>query len=660
MTHLGDDPALDERQRQGAELPRVSRGGQVVADDPAVALGDLRDISDHEPRLSVHTHLYHLIVAGLAGGAEGDVVAGEADDALDALLVGEDGDLVEDEVADAEAPAATAGRHVGGDPVAVDGKRGQHRGPGRGGELHEVRKGEVGEAGGLEGGDGEAEGVAAGEGEHGCGLVGMVVSYELYDDEAWDRGEAVFDAMRDALFNEELYHEIAAFVTKHRKGGRPMKFFPPKCGAFNFHYRIQYSDGKSAIIRFPLPGYFNVAEEKVLAEVATMRYIADHTTIPVPFILHYGMTDESPRGLGPFIVMEYIDHSGDVTDVLCTPGRASEEKPVLDPAIDEAKLEYMCEQIADIMIQLATCNFSTIGCLGMRDCDDNSEPDVASRPLSFNISQLGEVGGVPHFELPETSRTFSTSSAYYSALADMHLQQLSYQRNQAVRSADDCRRKYIARQLFRKAAVEHRIACPDTDAGPFKLWCDDLRPANILVDASHRIVGVIDWEFTYAAPAEFTYAPPWWLLLIMPEEWPEGLDDWAAKYEPRLDTFLRAMETKEREFMQQGRIDQSQALSAKMRRSWETGDFWLAYAARKSWAFDGIFWRTLDRRFFRDGGGDLKRRLDLLPLEQVNAIEGFVERKMQEKEEYTLVDWYADGAESKLPLNILKCIDLSV
>jgi hypothetical protein len=139
----------------------------------------------------------------------------------------------------------------------------------------------------------------------------------------------------------------------------------------------------------------------------------------------------------------------------------------------------------------------------------------------------------------------------------------------------------------------------------------------------------------------------------MPEEWPEGLGDWVTKYEPRLATFLRALESKAREFIDQGRINESQVLYAPMRHSWETGDFWTAYAARKSWAFDGIFWRTLDERFFGDCGNGFMERLKLLPTEQGAAMEGFVERKLCEKEECTLIDWYADGSESKLPPNVL-------
>lgn len=82
------------------------------------------------------------------------------------MLGGKDGDLVEDEVADLDA-AAEAGGHVGGNPVAVDGKGGQHGGALGGGDLEEVGEGEVGEAGDFEGGDGEAEGVADEVGDHG-------------------------------------------------------------------------------------------------------------------------------------------------------------------------------------------------------------------------------------------------------------------------------------------------------------------------------------------------------------------------------------------------------------------------------------------------------------------------------------------------------------
>lgn len=214
------------------------------------------------------------------------------------------------------------------------------------------------------------------------------------------------------------------------------------------------------------------------------------------------------------------------------------------------------------------------------------------------------------------------------------------------------------RQLCRTLASSNRLASPETNHGPFKLWCDDLRPANVLVDTDHRIVGVVDWEFTYAAPAGLTHAPPWWLLLIMPEEWPAGLDDWAAQYEPQLQTFLRALRAKEREFVERGLLEEGYVrgmpLSGRMQQSWGPGDFWVAYAARKSWAFEGVFWRSVDERFFGKGDGGFLERLELLSPEQAEEMEALVGRKMREKEECTLMNWYEEGpGSSKLPPDIL-------
>ncbi|KAJ5771292.1 kinase-like domain-containing protein [Penicillium nucicola] len=115
----------------------------------------------------------------------------------------------------------------------------------------------------------------------------------------------------------------------------------------------------------------------------------------------------------------------------------------------------------------------------------------------------------------------------------------------SVESADDCRRKFVARQLFRKLAKEKRLTNLSLEKGLFKIWCDDLRPANVLLHENLQIAGVIEWEFTYAAPAEFSHAPPWWLLIEKPEYWSEGLEDGTRVFDDRLKTFFRAMKDHE-------------------------------------------------------------------------------------------------------------------
>ncbi|ELR04343.1 hypothetical protein VC83_04010 [Pseudogymnoascus destructans] len=60
--------------------------------------------------------------------------------------------------------------------------------------------------------------------------------------------------------------------------------------------------------------------------------------------------------------------------------------------------------------------------------------------------------------------------------------------------------------------------------GPFKLFLDDIRFGNILVDSKTFVIkALIDWEFCYTAPREFLSAPPPWLI-PNPDPW-----DWSSE-----------------------------------------------------------------------------------------------------------------------------------
>lgn len=104
-------------------------------------------------------YLNHLIFTLNARGADRDIIARHANDALDTLLMGEDGDIVENQVADFYA-TTSAVRHVCSDPVAVDCEGGKHGRAMGGRDLQAMGEGEVDGAGDFEGGDGEAEWMA--------------------------------------------------------------------------------------------------------------------------------------------------------------------------------------------------------------------------------------------------------------------------------------------------------------------------------------------------------------------------------------------------------------------------------------------------------------------------------------------------------------------
>ncbi|CDM31542.1 hypothetical protein DTO013E5_2174 [Penicillium roqueforti] len=257
-------------------------------------------------------------------------------------------------------------------------------------------------------------------------------------------------------------------------------------------------------------------EEQVRNEVVIMRYLHDATSIPVPFILHCGSKKESPLELGPFITMEYVEHDTNMYDLLNIPNYPPEKRGRLNPDINEDTLQALYGELAGILLQLSKVDFPRIGSLSRVD---DFTWEVASLPLSMNSNELVRPGSLPQSELPSYETIFTSASSYFEALAELHIANLIHQRNDVIESADDRRRKFIGRYLFRKLAREGKLTkrWVAFDTGLFKIWCDDFRPTNVLVNNDSKVTVVVDWEFTYA--------PPWWLLIETPEYWPQGLED---------------------------------------------------------------------------------------------------------------------------------------
>ncbi|KAM4059667.1 phosphotransferase enzyme family protein [Hirsutella rhossiliensis] len=142
-----------------------------------------------------------------------------------------------------------------------------------------------------------------------------------------------------------------------------------------------------------------------------------------------------------------------------------------------------------------------------------------------------------------------------------------------------------------------------------------------------QITAVLDFEFTNAMPAQFTYDPPWWLLLSGPEVWLDrgSMEEFQASYEPRMEQFLQSLELVERTSVPKDQQPTEPRLSARMRDSWTSGRFWFDYAARKSFELDAIYWAALNE----EGAG-----VDLLDDEARAEMELFIEKKMQQLRAY--------------------------
>ncbi|KAK8231387.1 phosphotransferase family protein [Phyllosticta capitalensis] len=463
-----------------------------------------------------------------------------------------------------------------------------------------------------------------------------------YDDVAWERSEEIEEAWKKKVKQYDSQYQLSKLVAKSR-GGTPEEASPPRGGSFNMVIMFIFRDGGKAAVRLAMPATSMFPEEKTLIEVATIRYIQAHTTIPVPLILDSGTQEQCPFGLGPFIVMEWAESDVDFSDALRDPTMPKTERPLLDPNIAENKLRTVYSRMAEVLVQLSAPTEERIGALSQVGED---EWVVDKAPLTFDSSDLVRMGTLPRSKTP--SRTFDSSANYFEALADVKIQHLIHQRNDAINCSDDCRRKYVARQLFRKLARENKLAWPITSSSrpKFRLFNDDFRPTNVLAVTGGKrdfvVSGVVDWEWTYFAPPEFTYSPPWWLLIEKLENWPKGLDDWAVRYEQALPTFLDELRKVEDDYMARGRLEESDRLSDRMRKCWDSGDFWVFYAMRKSFAFDYIFWHKICPRFFGFGANDWRQGLELLDDDQSRDMEHLVKRKLEEMKTRELA-WDYDG-----------------
>ncbi|KAL3480325.1 hypothetical protein BJX99DRAFT_244336 [Aspergillus californicus] len=285
------------------------------------------------------------------------------------------------------------------------------------------------------------------------------------------------------------------------------------------------------------------AEEQIRSEVAVMQ---------------------CPLNLAPVIVMDYIEHDMTLQDTL------------EDPSLDK-KDSY--RQIANILLELSNLSFSTIGSLRQKT---DGCGEVTGRPLSMPMNEIVRIGGVPESDFPETP--FRTASSYIDSLFDLHS---SLVRNYPSKAYKDWRPFLVARALL-KNRVQDILGLGTENNGPFWLWCDDLTASNILVKEG-QIVGIIDWEYSYTAPSQFTRVPPWWLITQRPEHVKE-ISSCSEVYEERLFLFLESLEQVESKSVTKGLLSEDTRLSVSMRDGWESGRFWAVYAIRKPFFFDQVFW----------------------------------------------------------------------
>ena len=226
-----------------------------------------------------------------------------------------------------------------------------------------------------------------------------------------------------------------------------------------------------------------------------MNYLSKYTSIPIPCVYHWGCTKESPQQLGPFMIEEFIEGEN-LGDILKKSTDNEADPAILDPAIDEAKLNIVYEQIAGFMLELSRLEFSRIGAISKDTV--SGEWTIAEPSLTYDMNEVVGFTGFPANYFT-TMPSFSRSSDYFAARAQCLQAHLETQRNIAFEDGDITWNRYVARHCFGKLIATHGIV---DDSGPFRIFCDDLRPFNMLVNPkTMHITALLDLEFTNVMPA---------------------------------------------------------------------------------------------------------------------------------------------------------------
>ena len=229
----------------------------------------------------------------------------------------------------------------------------------------------------------------------------------------------------------------------------------PMCGAYNLVIRIDFSDGVKWIARFPGHGTrFQPADVlKMNFEYNTIRYIREHTSIPIPEVFY--VTTSSEMAGVPFALMSYVE-GNTLSDIWYH-------------EMDESQRLTMLSNIAENMVKLHHLKFDRIGML-----DFDRAGKVRGVGPQIAVVQEGDSA----WARTQACVPFDNVDAYYKA---------SY--NQ---SEHEHIRVQASVQILRIAVETMPVYL--TNEIKFPLTILDMNYQNIIVDEDHNIKAFIDWD----------------------------------------------------------------------------------------------------------------------------------------------------------------------
>lgn len=265
-------------------------------------------------------------------------------------------------------------------------------------------------------------------------------------------------------------------------------------GAFNKLYLVETGaqssvHHQSLLMRVSLPVY---PHYKTRGEVTTMRWVHEHTDIPVPRVIDFD--DNSDNGLGfEWILMEMM------------PGLPAWRRW---RRMTMAQKVFLTQRISEWQAQLFRHGFpaSCFRGVGTLDARAGSEP---SAPMPGQIVSIEFFMG-EHIKYNVARGPFRSSHDWLKSCLEI----ISLEQEETMTTAEDKDDKERAEVILRVAKrllgllprIFPSIQQPQERTA---LWHEDLGLQNILVDGQGNITAVIDWECVSAMPL--------WKMTCMPK-----------------------------------------------------------------------------------------------------------------------------------------------
>ncbi|KAF5009190.1 hypothetical protein FDECE_4555 [Fusarium decemcellulare] len=247
-------------------------------------------------------------------------------------------------------------------------------------------------------------------------------------------------------------------------------------GFNNLVLEVAFSDNVYWIARIPHQVLDDGAKTSMLSEIATMKIIQKHTTIPIPRVFDFEVSADQPFGY-PYAFMEFrggrVLPNSVATDVLPQ---------------HQAKV---AKQLANVFTELQNLTFSRIGRLW---CGEDADQPPKIIPMDWHSSP----------------GPLDTSLEYF------YNQRQGENREIMAMHPDDpdwltaC---WVLKNTLTQIIIEDRVR------GPFPLCHLDLHFGNMLFDDGYNLMGVIDWSSAQAAPLEqLSVCPEFATFPLAPDE----------------------------------------------------------------------------------------------------------------------------------------------